>query len=92
MSPPIDHRGKDDRLSLLKNLHRPNGQIDGGVHPYGQETFVQQPYNRQPQSRSSFSHFETEKIFCLRQQFLTAAAIIVVTSLVAFVLFVTTFR
>ncbi|XP_042899934.1 para-nitrobenzyl esterase-like isoform X2 [Parasteatoda tepidariorum] len=91
MSPPIDHRGKDDRLSLLKNLHRPNGQIDGGVHPYGQETFVQQPYNRQQQSRS-FSHFETEKIFCLRQQFLTAAAIIVVTSLVAFVLFVTTFR
>ncbi|KAG8199609.1 hypothetical protein JTE90_009445 [Oedothorax gibbosus] len=94
MSPPIENQRKDDRLSLLTNLHRSYGQTDSGITPYGQESSsVQQQFSHQQQMRnSSFSHLESEKMFCLRQQFLTAAGIIVVASLVLCVLFLTTFR
>ncbi|GFS34322.1 COesterase domain-containing protein [Trichonephila inaurata madagascariensis] len=94
MSPPVEHHRKDDRLSLLTNLHRSYGQTDNGIQPYGQEAAsVQQQFSHQQHLRNTnFSQLEPEKIFCLRQQFLMAAAIIVVASLVVFVLFVTTFR
>ncbi|GFY19889.1 COesterase domain-containing protein [Trichonephila clavipes] len=94
MAPPVEHHRKDDRLSLLTNLHRSYGQTDNGIQPYGQEAAsVQQQFSHQQHLRNTnFSQLEPEKIFCLRQQFLMAAAIIVVASLVVFVLFVTTFR
>ncbi|KAF8768164.1 Para-nitrobenzyl esterase like protein [Argiope bruennichi] len=91
MSPPVEQHRKDDRLSLLTNLHRSYGQSDNGIQPYGQEAAsVQQQFSQQHHRRNT--NLEPEKIFCLRQQFLMAAAIIVVASLVVFVLFVTTFR
>ncbi|XP_035225102.1 uncharacterized protein LOC118197679 [Stegodyphus dumicola] len=93
MSPPADPRGKDDRISLLKSLHRPYGHMDNGSQTYGQEAPVQQQFSHQQHQRNSaFSQIEPHKVFCLRQQFLMAAAIIVVSSLVVFVLFITTFR
>ncbi|CAL1278444.1 unnamed protein product [Larinioides sclopetarius] len=91
MSPPVEQHRKDDRLSLLTNLHRSYGQSDNGIQPYGQEAAsVQQQFSQQQHLRNT--NFEPERIFCLRQQFLMAAAIFVVASLVVFVLFVTTFR
>ncbi|KAF8768163.1 Pro-Pol polyprotein like [Argiope bruennichi] len=91
MSPPVEQHRKDDRLSLLTNLHRSYGQSDNGIQPYGQEAAsVQQQFSQQHHRRNT--NLDQKRSFASDKQFLMAAAIIVVASLFVFVLFVTTFR
>ncbi|GIY00657.1 COesterase domain-containing protein [Caerostris darwini] len=94
MSPPAEQpKRKDDRLSLLTNLHRSYGQTDSGLSTFAQDAAVMsQEFKEYQQQQQRQNYDEPEKIFCLRQQFLMVTAIIVVVSLVIFVLFVTTFR
>lgn len=92
MPASTETRARDDRISLLKSQHRPYGNAGAGIPLYGQDT-IQPSYEQKQISRSaSLSHTETDKIFCLRQQFLFGATLIVASSLVIFVLFVTSFR
>lgn len=92
MPTAAEPRGRDDRISLLKSQHRPYGNNGGGVHLYGQDTVPQQFGQKQIPRHSSLSQTHTEKIFCLKQQFLLGATIVIVSSLVVFVLFIATFR
>ena len=92
MPASTETRMRDDRMSLLKSQHRPYGNAGTGIPLYGQDT-IQPSYEQKHISRSSsLSQTETDKIFCLRQQFLFGVTLIVASSLVVFVLFVTSFR